>query len=317
MAKYIMTDPNFSEGTDQAVIEAIADCFRNKPGIKVIGYEPDPDFGRLPFELLGTMEALKPALLEACGVAYKLIDMNKYTGRHPQIGAVDTIECYTVGDTTVDEVKAFAEDLGKTIYEQYDVPIYYTGENATKPENKGLTFIRKGNYKGAKDDVPNNPDRKPDIGPAKLHPTAGATIVGCVTEHDAYFNVLLDTEELDIVKKLANYVRGRTGGFANIQGAVGLPQTHRRTGKRCVMVSCEITNPEQTALHRVFNLLRDEAARYGVPVISSQICGTVSAETLVSVAEWYLQLEAINGPWNYQQQIIENHLIELAMEDNG
>lgn len=317
MAKYIMTDPNFSEGTDEKVIEAIVSCFRDKPGIKLVTAEPDPDFGRLPIELIGTMDALKPALLEACGVAYKMIDMNKYTGRHPQIGAVDTIECYTLGDTTVDEVKEFADDLGKAIYEQYEVPIYYTGENATKPENTGLTSIRKGNYKGAKEDVPNNPDRTPDLGPQKLHPTAGATIVGCVTEHDGYFNVLLDTEDLSIAKTLANYVRGRTGGFQNIQGAVGLPQTHRRTGKRCVMVSCEITNPEQTCLHRVFNLLQDEAARYGVHVLCSEICGTVSAELLCKTAEWYLKLESINGPWDYDQQIIENHLLELAMENGA
>lgn len=317
MAKYIMTDPNFSEGADEKVIEAIVECFRDKPGIKVVTVEPDPDFGRLPIELIGTMDALKPALLEACGVAYEMIDMNAYTGRHPQIGAVDTIECYTLGDTTVDEVKAFAVDLAEAIYEKYQVPIYFTGENATKPENKGLTFIRKGNYKGAKEDVPNNPDRKPDLGPQELHPTAGATIVGCVTEHDGYFNVLLDTEDLSIAKTLANYVRGRTGGFQNIQGAVGLPQTHRRTGKRCVMVSCEITNPEQTCLHRVYNLLRDEAARYGVHVLCSEICGTVSAELLCKTAEWYLKLESINGPWDYDQQIIENHLLKLAMEQKA
>ena len=315
MAKYIMTDPNFSEGTDPEVIEAIANCFRNKPGIKVLTVEPDPDFGRLPIELLGTMEALKPALLEACKVAYEKIDMNKYTGRHPQIGAVDTIECYTVGDTTVEEVKEFCEELGKEIWEQFEVPVYFTGQNARKPENEGLTFIRKGNYKGAKEDIPNNPDRMPDYGRLELHPTAGATIVGCVTEHDGYFNVLLDTEDLSIAKTLANYVRGRTGGFKNIQGAVGLPQTHRRTGKRCVMVSCEITNPNQTCLHRVFNLLRDEAARYGVNVLCSEICGTVSAELLVKTAEWYLKLESINGPWDYNEQIIENHLLELALSE--
>ena len=315
MAGYIMSDPNFSEGRNTEVIEAIVDCFRNKPGVKLIGYEPDPDFGRLPIEVLGRPEPLREALLEACKVAYELIDMNKYDGRHPQIGAVDTIECYTCQGTTTEEVIQFCEELGQAIYDQFDVPVYFTGQNARKPENEGLTFIRKGNYKGAKVDVPNNPDRKPDIGPAKLHETAGATIVGCVTEHDAYFNVLLDTEELDIAKKLASYVRGRTGGFKNIQGAVGLPQTHRRTGKRCVMVSCEITNPEQTALHRVYNLLKDEAARYGVNVISSQICGTISARDLVAVAEWYLKLEAINGPWDYDTQIVENHLLDLAMND--
>ena len=156
-----------------------------------------------------------------------------------------------------------------------------------------------------------DPARAPDIGPARLHPTAGATIVGAVEEHDAYFNVVLDTTDLSIAKKLATYVRGRTGGFTNIQGVIGLPNTHRRTGKACVIVSCEISNPLKTPIHRVFDLLPDEAARYGVNVLAGQICGAVEAEVLVQTAEWYLKLEGINRPWDYKSQILENHLLEL------
>jgi len=101
----------------------------------------------------------------------------------------------------------------------------------------------------------------------------------------------LDTTDLDIAKKLASYVRGRTGGFTNIQGVIGLPQTHRRTGKACTIVSCEVSNPTKTPLHRIYNLLKAEAARYGVNVIAGQVCGTIAAEVLVQTAEWYLQLE--------------------------
>ena len=209
------------------------------------------------------------------------------------------------------ECKQFAEDLGRELHKRYDVPIYFTGKNARRPENEGLTFIRKGNYEGLKEAVLVDPERAPDIGPAKLHPTAGATIVGALEEHDAYFNVVLDTTDLSIAKKLASYVRGKHGGFTNIQGVIGLPQTHRRTGKACVEVSCEITNPLKTPLHRVYNLLKAEAARYGVNVIAGQICGTIEAEVLVQTAEWYLQLEGINGPWDYKNQILENHLLEL------
>jgi glutamate formiminotransferase len=237
--------------------------------------------------------------------------MNQYTGRHPHIGAFDTIEIYNAKGMSDEEIVAFADDLGNELFARYGVPIYFTGMNATKPENEGLTFIRKGNYKGAKADVPGDPNRKPDLGPAKLHETAGATIVGALKDHDAYFNVLLDTQELDIAKKLASAVRYKTGGFTNIQGVIGLPQTHRRTKKEVVMVSCEITDPLSLPLHRVFNLLRDEAARYGVRVIAGQVCGTISAEVLVQTAEWYLQLEGINGPWDYKTQVLENHILEL------
>ena len=291
MAKYILSDPNFSDGTHSEVIEKIIDQFRGRPGVKLIGYEPDPDFDRLPAELLGRPEAMSEALLDAAGAAYELIDMEKQRGRHPRIGAVDTIEIYPAKDITIEECREFAEDLGQELFKRYAVPIYFTGKNAQA--------------------VLKDPDRAPDLGPAKLHPRAGATIVGAVEEHDAYFNVVLDTTELAIAKKLASYVRGKTGGFTNIQGVIGLPQTHRRTGKACVAVSCEISNPLKTPIHRVYNLLRAEAARYGVNVLAGQICGTIGAEVLVQTAEWYLKLEGINGPWDYKSQILENHLLEL------
>jgi glutamate formiminotransferase len=311
MASYILSDPNFSDGSRSEVIEAIIDQLRGRDGVKLIGYDPDSDFDRLPAEVIGRPGAIKEALLDAAGKAYELIDMEKQHGHHPRIGAVDTIEIYPAKDITIEECTEFAEDLGHELHKRYDVPIYFTGKNARRPENEGLTFIRKGNYEGLKEAVLVDPERAPDIGPAKLHPTAGATIVGALEEHDAYFNVVLDTTDLSIAKKLARYVRGKDGGFTNIQGVIGLPQTHRRTGKACVEVSCEITSPLKTPLHRVYNLLKAEAARYGVKVIAGQICGTIEAEVLVQTAEWYLQLEGINGPWDYKNQILENHLLEL------
>ena len=311
MAKYILSDPNFSDGTREKVIEQIVAPFRDRKGVKLIGYDPDSDFDRLPVEILGRPEAVREALLDSVAKAYDLIDMEKQHGRHPRVGAVDTIEIYPAKDISIEDCRDFAEELGQEIFKRHGVPIYFTGKNARRPENEGLTFIRKGNYEGLKEAVLTDPDRAPDIGPAKLHPTAGATIVGALEEHDAYFNVVLDTTDLSIAKKLASYVRGRTGGFTNIQGVIGLPQTHRRTGKPCTIVSCEISNPLKTPIHRVYNLLRDEAARYGVNVLAGQVCGTISAEVLVQTAEWYLQLESINGPWDYKTQILENHLMEL------
>ena len=311
MASYILSDPNFSDGTHPEVIEAIIDQFRGRDGVKLIGYDPDADFDRLPAEVIGRPEAIKAALLDAAGKAYELIDMEKQNGYHPRIGAVDTIEIYPAKNITIEQCTQFAEDLGQELYKRYDVPIYFTGKNARRPENEGLTFIRKGNYEGLKEAVRLDPQRAPDIGPSRLHPTAGATIVGALEEHDAYFNVVLDTTDLSIAKKLASYVRGKHGGFTNIQGVIGLPQTHRRTGKACVAVSCEISNPLKTPLHRVYNLLKAEAARFGVHVIAGQLCGTIEAEVLVQTAEWYLRLEGINGPWDYKKQILENHLLEL------
>jgi glutamate formiminotransferase len=311
VSQFILSDPNFSDGTNKDVIEAIVGEFRDKPGVKLIGYEPDPDFDRLPVEVLGRPEAVREALLNAAARAYELIDMEKQHGHHPRIGAVDTIEIYPAKGITIEECKAFAEDLGNELFKRHGVPIYFTGKNARRPDREGLTVIRKGTYEGLRDAVLVDPSRAHVLGPAKLHPTAGATIVGALEEHDAYFNIVLDTTDVSIAKKLASYVRGRTGGFTNIQGVIGLPNTHRRTGKECTVVSCEVSNPTKTPLHRIYNLLKAEAARYGVNVLAGQVCGTIGAEVLVQTAEWYLQLEGINGPWDYKSQILENHLLEL------
>ena len=203
MAQYILSDPNMSDGTHPDVIEAIMDQLRGRDGMKLIGYEPDADFDRLPAEILGRPEVMQDAMLDMAGKAYELIDMEKQHGRHPRVGAVDTIEVYPAKGITIEEVREFCEDLGQELFERYEVPIYFTGKNARRPENAGLTFIRKGNYEGLKEAVLVDPNRAPDIGPARLHPTAGATIVGALEQHDAYFNVVLDTDDLEIAKHCA------------------------------------------------------------------------------------------------------------------
>ena len=115
MAGYILSDPNFSEGSNKKTIEAIVDQFRDREGLKLIGYEPDADFGRLPIEIIGRPEAAKEALLDAAGKAYELINMEHYKGRHPHLGAVDTIEIYTAKGLTIDDCREFVEDLGKEV----------------------------------------------------------------------------------------------------------------------------------------------------------------------------------------------------------
>jgi glutamate formiminotransferase / 5-formyltetrahydrofolate cyclo-ligase len=307
MASYVLSDPNMSDGTHPEVIEAIVDELRGRDGVKVIGYEPDPDFDRLPVEVLGRPEALKDALLDMAGKSYELIDMERQHGHHPRIGAVDTIQLYPLADVTLDECVELAEELGRELYERYEVPVYFTGENARSEERRTLAVIRAGNYEGLKEAV-HLPGREPDIGPPRLHPTAGATIVGAERSHDAYFNVVLGTADVEIAKRLARAVRAKSGGFANIKGAIGLPLTQRG----CVAVSMEISDPLETPLHRVFNLIEAEARRYGVPVVGGQICGVVAQDVLVQCAEWYLRLESINGPFDPKRQIIENHLLELA-----
>lgn len=130
MAKYILSDPNFSDGKRKEVIDQIIAPYRNRPGLKLIGYEPDADFDRLPVELLGRPEVMKDAILESCAKAYELIDMEKQTGHHPRIGAVDTIEIYPAKDVTIEECRELAEEIGKEIFKRHQVPVFFTGKNA-------------------------------------------------------------------------------------------------------------------------------------------------------------------------------------------
>ena len=139
MAQYILSDPNMSDGTHPEVIEAIMDQLRGRDGMKLIGYEPDADFDRLPAEILGRPEVMREALLDMAGKAYELIDMEQQHGRHPRVGAVDTIEVYPAKGITIDEVREFCEDLGQELYKRYEVPVYFTGKNARRPGERGAS----------------------------------------------------------------------------------------------------------------------------------------------------------------------------------
>ncbi|WP_227764732.1 glutamate formimidoyltransferase [Zhaonella formicivorans] len=300
MKKYIHAVPNFSEGRRLEVIEAVVDNFRNRPGVKLMGYFPDADFNRTVIEAIGEPEPMLEALLDMTATSVKLINMEEQTGNHPRIGAQDTIPIFPLKNITLEECKELAETIGRQIYEKLNVPVYFSGENARTPERKSLDYIRKGQYEGLKL-VAHTPERSPDIGPAALHPTAGAVIVSAGTRPLVAFNVILGTDRLEIAKAIAKIVRGPSGGFSTVR-AVGLKFEERNQ----VVVSMNMFDYEQTPIYRTYELVKMEAARYGVPVVGTEIVGTLPQEALVIVAEHYLQLENFK-----REQIIDNHLIGL------
>jgi len=197
--QYIHAVPNFSNGRDKEVFEAVVDQIRNRPGVQLINYFPDADFNRTVIECIGEPVPLKEALLAMAGKSYELIDMEKQEGKHPRIGAQDTIPVFPLLNITLEECTAFAENIGREVWEKYQVPVYYSGENARTPDRKELAYIRKGQYEGLKE-VAHLPERAPDLGPAKLHSSAGATIVSAGQRNLVAINVLLNTEDLDVAK---------------------------------------------------------------------------------------------------------------------
>jgi len=297
MTKYVHSVPNFSEGKRKEVIEAVVGPLRGASGVKLIDYYPDPVFNRTVVEVVGQPGPLKASLLSMAGKAYELINMEQQRGEHPRIGAQDTIPLFPLRNITLAECVEIAENIGQEIFERFEVPIYFCGENARSEQRKNLDYIRAGQYEGLKK-VVHLPERAPDIGPAALHPTAGATIVSAAPAGLVAVNIILNTGDVAIAKAIAKMVRGPSGGFSTIR-AIGLAFEERNQ----VAVSMNMFDTKRTPIYRVFKLIESEAQRYGVSVVGSQIVGTLPQEALINCAEYFLKLEDFN-----RDQIIENHL---------
>ncbi|NPV70854.1 MAG: glutamate formimidoyltransferase [Firmicutes bacterium] len=304
MTQYIHAVPNFSEGRRQEVIETIISQVRGVPGVKLIGYFPDPDFNRTVVELVGTPQPMVEALLNMAARAIELIDMEQQTGSHPRIGAQDTIPLFPMRNISLDECTQLAEEIGKKLNGQTRVPIFFAGENARIPERKALDFIRKGQYEGLRDLLLSgncDPRRLPDIGDVKDFVHKGGTIVSAGSNPLVAVNYILNTDDVQIAKRIARAARGPSGGFSSVR-AVGL----RFTDRNQAVVSMNMFDHNATPLSRTFNLVKSEAERYGAAITATQLIGTVPQESLVQVAEYFLRLEGFD-----RTQIRENHLIDL------
>ncbi|MDR3576133.1 MAG: glutamate formimidoyltransferase [Anaerolineaceae bacterium] len=306
MGKYILAVPNFSDGKRTEVIEAIVDQVRNVKGVKLLDYHPDPDFNRTVVTLIGRPQELKEALLNLAGKAIQLINMEEQSGSHPRIGAQDTIPIFPLKGISLAECIELAEEIGSEVYQRFDVPVYFSGENSRKLERRSLDFIRKGQFEGLKL-VAHTEERKPDLGPASLHTTAGAVIVSAGTRPLVAFNVILDTNNLEIAKQIALMMRGPSGGFTTVR-SVGLKFENRNQ----VCVSMNMFDTDRTPLYRTYELIKLEASRYGINVVGSEIVGVVPMESLVNSLEFFLRLERFD-----RNQILENHLIDLDAEDTS
>lgn len=301
--KYVHAAPNFSDGRRPEVIDAVVGKIRNAKGVKLIGTYPDADFNRTVIECIGEPDALKEALLNMAGMSYQLIDMEQQTGKHPRIGAQDTIPIFPLVNITLDECRALAEEIGAEIYRRYRVPVYFSGVNARNEQRKELAFIRAGQYEGLKK-VVHLPERAPDIGPAALHPTAGATIVSAAEGNLTAINVLLSTNDMTIGKKIAKMMRGPSGGFSTIRCVAFKPD-----GFDNVAISMNMFDIVNTPIYRAFQMIQNEAARYGLTVIGTQVCGSLKQKALNICAEYFLRLIDFD-----EKQILENNVLALIGE---
>ena len=297
MAKLVECVPNFSEGQRREVIEAIVGTARETPGVTVLDYSSDPSHNRTVLTFVGEPQAVKKAAFACCAKAAELIDMEKHRGGHPRIGATDVIPFIPVSNVTMEECVALAHELGKEIAEKLSIPVYFYEAAAKRPSMKALPDVRKGEYKGLKEAI-KTPERAPDEGPQALHPRAGATVVGARPFLVA-FNINLSTPDVALAKRIAQTIRAAKGGYVNCR-AIGLELEDRGI----TQVSINMTDHTATPLHRVFETIKSEAARYGVSVVGSEIIGLTPMQALLDAADFYLRLEGFK-----RDQVLEARLL--------
>ena len=290
--------PNVSEGRRPDVVERLASAIRDTPGVRLLDHSADPSHNRSVFTLAGDAAGVTAATLALFAVALEAIDLRQHRGEHPRLGAVDVVPFVPIEDVTMADCVVLAKDIGAAVAERFQVPVFLYEEASTNPARKNLEDIRRGEFEGLAAKMA-SPGWSPDFGPATPHETAGASVIGARMPLIAY-NINLDTDRLDVAKKIAAAIRYSSGGLRYVK-AMGIKLDDRNVAQ----VSMNLTNYEKTPVFRVFEMVRREAARYGVVILESEVVGLVPSSALLRSAEFYLQLEGFSD-----DQILEKKLRE-------
>ena len=308
--QYFLANPNFSEARNPEVVEKIVSVIRDREGVTLVKVEPEGQFNRTVVTLVGEWRPLLESLVDLTAKCVELIDMRKHTGTHPRMGAMDVIPMFPFKNTTIEDCVVFCRELGQAVFEKSAMPVFYTTWAADREERKKLPFIRKGQFEGLRDllkAAKGDPARaaeyelrKPDLSvDGLLSESAGGLVIAPMEEIPAFFNVFLDTEDLEIAKNIANSIRAAGGGFSTVT-AIGI----KFEGQSGTVVSMNVMDCSKTPIYRPFELVKSEAARYGVRVTGSELVGIVRLDFMINCFEHMLQLKGFK-----KEHIIETHLM--------
>jgi glutamate formiminotransferase len=303
MNRLVECVPNFSEGRRADVVDAIVAALTSVPNVYLLGQEMDADHNRAVITIVGSPETIGEAAIRGVEAAVRHIDLNKHTGEHPRMGAADVIPFVPIRGVSLEDCIEIAKGVGRQIADRFQVPVYLYEAAASRPERRNLENIRSGQFEGLRNEIGTNPDRIPDFGEARIHPTAGATVVGARKALIAY-NINLNTSEVSIAKDIAKRVRFSSGGLPYVK-AMGLLLRDRNQAQ----VSMNLTDFEQTPVQLVFETVRTEAERAGVTIAGSEIIGLIPQKAIESVVEAYLKVENFTP-----RMILENRLAEVMSE---
>jgi len=297
MKRLIECVPNFSEGRNPAKVDAIVAAMSSVPGVYVLDREMDADHNRCVITLAGEPDAVAEATLLGTGKALELIDLTKHTGAHPRVGATDVIPFIPIEGVTIEDCVALAKRVGTEIWKRYRIPVFFYEAAATRPDRVNLENVRRGQFEGLSEQMKHNLDRQPDVGEPKVHPTAGVTVVGARKFLIAY-NVNLNTSDISVANKIAKAIRFSSGGLRYVK-SMGVELKARNLAQ----VSINLTDFEQTPMHRVYEMVKREAERYGAAPVGSEIVGLIPKKAIEMAADFFLQLENFSPA-----QVFENKL---------
>ncbi len=306
MPQLVECVPNFSEGRDPARIDAIVAAMLAVPDVVLLDRESDADHNRCVITLVGPPAAVADAAVRGVAKAVELIDLTKHQGAHPRIGAADVVPFVPIEGVTLEDCVKLAERVGNEIWSTLRVPVYLYEAAARRPDRTNLENIRRGQLEAAVKEIGIVADRNPDIGDPVCHPTAGATVVGARKFLIAY-NVNLGTSDVGIARKIAKTIRFSNGGFRYVK-SMGVTLGSRNLAQ----VSINLTDFEQTPVHLVFETVKREAERYGVPVVGSEIVGLIPRKALEMSADYFLRCE------NFRPELVlESRIAEAVARRQG
>lgn len=275
--------PNFSEGRDPAVIAAIRDAIAAVPGVHVLDVSSDPSHHRSVITFVAPLETAVDAAFAGIAEATARIDLTKHAGEHPRLGATDVVPFIPLDGSTMDDCIALARELGERVATQLAIPVYLYERAARTPARQNLADVRRGEFEGIRDSIATDDARIPDYGARAVHPTAGAIAIGARPFLVAYNVYLGPASNLPVAKAVAKAVRGSSGGLRYVKG-MGLEVDGQ------AQVSMNLVDTEQTPLHRVFEMVRSEAAAHGVAPTWSELVGLVPERCLLEAGARHVQL---------------------------
>ncbi|HEX5148459.1 MAG TPA: glutamate formimidoyltransferase [Candidatus Limnocylindrales bacterium] len=269
--------PNYSEGRRLEVVDALAAAVSATRGVHLLDRSSDASHNRSVLTLAGDADAVTRALEATVEVAVREIDMERHAGEHPRIGAVDVVPFVPLAETTMDEAVATARTFGRGVAERFGIPVFLYARAATRPDRVRLADVRRGGYEGLRDEIATS-GREPDYGPARTHPRAGAMAVGARPFLIAW-NINLESDDLDLAKRIARRVRESGGGLPAVQANGFMIEE-----LGCAQVSMNILDFATTPVWRVWEEVRAVAAEDGVSLRESELIGLAPLAAFMDVA---------------------------------